>query len=121
MIHKSNSGVNILKIFIYMSLFPSIFGCSGSGKKPNEFANVPQFPLTDNPVCKVNPIRPENDFFGQAFILSRDKKNVFLLAYGMAGTPENMPYQVLRLNADGIIEDTITMEHCKWTEYPNFW
>ena len=111
----------IKRYFLLMSLLSFLFGCGESSNKSEQYAQVPQFPQLDNPNCQVVPFKTDTDFFAQTFIISPDKKNVFVLAYGMAGTPQKMPYQILKLNMDGNMEHKVTIPNCVWGEIPNFW
>ena len=64
--------------FLIMSIFSSLFGC---GKPVDKFADVPQFPATNNPNCRVTPIVMDSDFFVQNFIISPDKKTIILYVW----------------------------------------
>lgn len=106
---------------LLMSLLSFLFGCGKGPAKTKPYADVPHFPQTDNPAFRVAPFVPDPDFFPQAFILSPDKKSVFVLAYGMEGPPESMTYQLLRLGQDGQVQARALMPDCQVAEVPNFW
>lgn len=104
-----------------MSLLSSLFGCGKHSGKPGQYESIPHFPLVDNPSFDVEPVQIDSNYFAQTFILSQDKNHVFVLAYGMEGLPEDMSYQLLRLDRDGKIEKTVLLTHCVVAHVPNFW
>lgn len=107
---------HMLYRLLFMSLLSALFGCGKKSEPP-----LPHFPQTDNTACRVTPFQPDTGFFAQTFILSPDRQNVFLLAYGMAGTPEQMPYAILRLDTAGRVQAKTILPDCVWTDVPNFW
>ncbi len=104
-----------------MSIFSNFFGCKKSMKPGQEFSELPIFPLVNNPKVSVDLIEMDSDFFAQTFILSEDKTAIYVLAYGMEGAPDQMPYQLIKLDENGKAISKLRLEHCKWTEYPHFW
>lgn len=106
---------------LLMSLFSILFGCGKNAKDTDKYADVPHFPQTDNPACQVEPISLDSGFFAQAFLLSADKTNVYVLAFGMAGTTDSMPYQLLRLDPAGRVLAKTVMPGCQWSEAPSLY
>lgn len=107
--------------FLLMSLLSILFGCGKNAKNKDIYADVPHFPQTDNPACRVEEVPMDSGFFAQAFILSPDKNNVYVLAFGMAGTPDSMPYQLLRLDPSGRVLTKIMMPGCQWSDAPSLY
>ena len=103
---------------LLMSLLSVLFGCGKSAKDKDKYADVPHFPQTDNPACRVVQIPMDSGFFAQAFILSPDKTSVYILAFGMAGTTDSMPYQLLRLAPSGQVLAKTVMPGCQWSDAP---
>lgn len=103
---------------LLMSLFSILFGCGKGAKDKDKYADVPHFPQTDNPACRVEPVHMDSGFFAQAFLLSPDKQNVYVLAFGMDGTADRMPYQVLRLDQTGRVLTKTVMPDCQWSNAP---
>lgn len=106
---------------LLMSLFSLLFGCGNKSKNKEKYPEVPHFPQTDNPACRLEPVRMDSGFFAQAFIISPDRQSVFVLAYGMEGTPDRMPYQLLRLDAAGRAQAKMVMPDSQWEDSPCFW
>ncbi len=106
---------------LLMSLLTLLFGCGNNPKNKDQFPEVPLFPKTDNPACRLEPVPMDSDFFAQAFIITPDRKSVFVLAYDTAGTPDRMPYQLLRLDAAGQVQAKIAMPDSQWEDIPCFW
>lgn len=106
---------------LLMSLLSMLFGCGKSAQKKMPYPEALQFPQTDNTRCAVQAIAMDSGLYAQAFILSPDKTGVFMLAYGMEGTPEKMPYQLIHLDADGNVQHKIILKDSHWTDQPTFW
>ncbi|MBK8920864.1 MAG: hypothetical protein IPM81_05055 [Saprospirales bacterium] len=106
---------------LLMSLLSLLFGCGQHSDSRDRYPDVPLFPRTDNPACRVEPVAVDTGFFAQAFILSPDKQEVFALAFGMAGTPDHMPYLLLRFNAGAQVQARHEIPDCHWTEQPHCW
>ncbi len=106
---------------LLMSLLSLLLGCGQRSGSRDQYADVPLFPQTDNPACRVEPVAVDTDFFAQAFILSPDRQQVFVLTFGMAGTPEHMPYRVQRLDTGGGAQVSRELPDCIWTDYPRCW
>ena len=106
---------------LLMSLFSLLFGCGNKSKNKEKYPEVPHFPQTDNPACRPEPVPMDSVFFAQAFIISPDRQSVFVLAYGMEGTPDRMPYQLLRLDAAGRVQAKMLMPDSQWADSPCFW
>ena len=138
--------VFILKRFVLlMSLLSILFGCGKKANKAEQYAQVPLFPQTDNQNCRITAFQPDRDFVAQTFILSPDKKNIFLATYGQTTTPKRvikyadeahteplpespaerkpdiMPYQILKLDMDGNVLEKIVLPNCIWAGVPLFW
>jgi len=138
--------VFILKRFVLlMSLLSILFGCGKKANKAEQYAQVPLFPQTDNQNCRITAFQPDRDFVAQTFILSPDKKNVFLATYGQTTTskrvikyadeahteplpespaerkPDIIPYQILKLDMDGNVLEKIVLPNCIWVGVPLFW
>ncbi len=112
---------NMYQKLLLMSLLSLLFGCGNKSKNKGKYPEVPHFPQTDNPACRLEPVAMDSGFFAQAFIISPDKQSVFVLAYGMEGTPDRMPYQLLRLDAGGRIQSKMVMPDSQWENAPCFW
>lgn len=106
---------------LFMSLLSLLFGCGTKSGDKDKFPQVPYFPQTDNPACRVEPAPMDTGFYAQSFIIAPDKQHVYVLACGMAGTPEKMPYQLLRLDAAGQAQRKVEMPDCQWADTPCFW
>lgn len=106
---------------LLMSLLSLLFGCGKSSKSKEQFPDLAHFPQTDNTACRVEPVLMDSGFFAQTFILAPNKQNVFVLAFGVAGTLDSMPYQILRLDPAGRVQAKIEFPGCRWSLRPVFW
>lgn len=103
------------KSAVLMLLFGWLFGCSRPGKKTStlpflsELKGVRQIPVPEGCVARN-------------FLFSPDGSAVFLLCFGMTGTPENMPYRLLRLNLQGEPDGGfVELPHQEWIEKSALW
>jgi hypothetical protein len=83
-----------MKSAVLMLLFGWLFGCSRPGKKGSSLPFLEE-------LRGVRQIAVPEGFVARNFLFSPDGNAVFLLCFGMTGTPENMPYRLLRLNLQG--------------------
>lgn len=92
---------------IIMSLLSLLFGCGKRTDKPQQ--NLPWFPEIDNLALKVQEIPLDSDYVVETFLVSRERKEIFVLTYKLVEerSPEHLTglvnYQLLCFNANGTL------------------
>lgn len=104
-----------MKSAVLMLLFGWLFGCSRPGKKVSSLPFLEELP-------GVRKIAVPEGFVARNFIFSPDGRAVFLLCFGMAGTPDHMPYRVLRIDLQGEASPAfVELPDQQWIEKASLW
>ncbi len=111
---------NYAKLIFLISLGSIFTSCLPTSKKQDNKQLIPQFPQTDNPTCTVQVVLYDTLFNAQSFIIVPDKRHVFCLSYTILQDDKAVDYSLHRINSEGVIDETITLNNFNWTRYACF-
>lgn len=107
---------------LLLSLLSLCFGCAKYPGTTKKFAGIPLFPQTDNPAFHIDPVPADTGFVAQAFAPGPDGERIFVLAFGLAGTPEHVPCRLLQYDTRGRITKRLDLPDSRWEAEPAlFW
>ncbi len=81
-----------MKHLLVMSLFSFIFGC-GNKKTPESARAWPQFPASDNPAMRIEPVALDSGFGLYSFFIDSPGEAVYVLAFRQTVAQPRTPYE----------------------------